>query len=208
MIRDPHPDTPAQVRAVTEQTQMASACWMGALILGGVAIAWSVLRTPRSKDRQQLHPALQIVIGLLPVAGVGFVLFSFWWFPGWKAEQVSRAIDSNDPALMTAFLDRKLHLDPQTRRRILFWAAGEGHTGVVQSMLDQGLGADERFRGDPVLVRAASEGQPAVVKLLLQRGARVDATNTSGATALHAAERAGHQGIVRILREAGAKAEP
>ena len=63
-------------------------------------------------------------------------------------------------------------------------------------------------KGDTPLTWAVRTKQPAAVRRLLDLGAAVDGTTSSGATALFLACQEGHAGIVRMLRDAGASARP
>ncbi len=54
----------------------------------------------------------------------------------------------------------------------------------------------------------AEDADPAVAQLLVDRGARVDAADRGGWTALHFAARDQHESLVRLLLEAGAEVDP
>jgi len=76
-------------------------------------------------------------------------------------------------------------------------------------VLFAGCGGDEGTgRPDPALdaelVRAAAEGDAETVRSLLERGASVDAVDTSGATALVAAAYGNHVDVAGLLIDAGA----
>lgn len=63
---------------------------------------------------------------------------------------------------------------------------------------------DSMIRLSPALVDAARHGFIHIVKFLAQKGANVNAKDTSGETALVAASKKGHEPTVRVLLEHGA----
>jgi ankyrin repeat protein len=58
-----------------------------------------------------------------------------------------------------------------------------------------------------LLLWAAEEGHEAVVKLLLEKGAELEAKDSSGWTALIWAAEKGHEAVVKLLLKKGAKLE-
>jgi ankyrin repeat protein len=88
----------------------------------------------------------------------------------------------------------------------LFFAALEGHTETVRTLLD--LGAATEIRTEihewTPLHTACWEDHEAVVELLLDYGADIGALSTDQENSLHLASRAGHLNIVRLLLEHGA----
>ncbi len=92
----------------------------------------------------------------------------------------------------------------------LYEAAGSGHATLVKQLLDMGVSANDKWRGNVPLQAAAYGGQTDVVKLLLNRGADANAVDTgsggTGETALHYATRskANTLNIVGLLLGAGA----
>ncbi|MEZ4270366.1 MAG: ankyrin repeat domain-containing protein [Myxococcota bacterium] len=82
---------------------------------------------------------------------------------------------------------------------------------VVEFLLDNGLSVDTVYeRGKTLLMFAAtggyskSEDNADIVRLLLSRGAKIDARNSWGESALHYAAKDGMTEAVRVLVEAGA----
>ena len=79
-------------------------------------------------------------------------------------------------------------------------AAAGCHSTVVRSILADGVNVNGA-EGDVVpLVSAAGDNCVEVVQMLLDRGARVDAKDHDGRTALIKASQAGHLEMVRLLR--------
>ena len=83
-------------------------------------------------------------------------------------------------------------------------AAAGCHSTVVRSILADGVNVNGA-EGDVVpLVSAAGDSCVEVVQMLLDRGARVDAKDHDGRTALIKASQAGHLEMVRLLLQHGA----
>jgi ankyrin repeat protein len=87
----------------------------------------------------------------------------------------------------------------------LLSAAGNGETGEVRALLDEGMDANMAFPlvGTHPLTLAAAGGHLETVCTLLDRGAQAGASDVTGWTALHAAAYRGHTDIVRLLVERG-----
>lgn len=85
-------------------------------------------------------------------------------------------------------------------------AAANDRADRVKSMLERGVDPNVvNVNGDTALVAAAREGNVATVDVLLAARAPVDTRTRFGDTAMSLAALAGHLGIVKKLREAGAK---
>jgi t-SNARE complex subunit (syntaxin) len=103
------------------------------------------------------------------------------------------------------------------KRSVLHAAAEMGRTGALAAMLDRGIDVDAGSDvGATALLYAASRGHPEAVTLLIERGADVNARNGVGKTALGLALLAknftqlrdslvaDHEGVIRLLADAGA----
>ncbi|KAL8934915.1 MAG: hypothetical protein Q9211_004980 [Gyalolechia sp. 1 TL-2023] len=88
----------------------------------------------------------------------------------------------------------------------LFHAAYNGHTEMVNVLLDRGARIDLRNGDDGMtaLMEASEQGGDKMVELLLERGAQVDKTDIWGSTAFIRACDAGKESIARLLLERGA----
>ncbi|MHC4737056.1 MAG: ankyrin repeat domain-containing protein, partial [Planctomycetota bacterium] len=90
--------------------------------------------------------------------------------------------------------------------RALFAAIREGHSTIVELLLDNGakLSTKGRFK-EPPLHAAAYSGHRDMAALLLRKGADVNRKGAHGELALHWAAAKGHGEITRLLVEAGAE---
>jgi len=80
-------------------------------------------------------------------------------------------------------------------------AANHGHKGLVRILLDAGADLVAKDAdGETALHVAAGQGHEAVITMLLAAGADLAAKATNGKTAL---DLAGHEGVARLLRDAG-----
>jgi ankyrin repeat protein len=91
----------------------------------------------------------------------------------------------------------------------LYMAASRGHTDTMQVLLDAGAWVNPPKIGrtpSPTPLQGASEFgvQSEAAQLLLDRGAKIDAQNESGHTALMLAARSGNLEVVGLLLERGA----
>ncbi len=88
----------------------------------------------------------------------------------------------------------------------LFVAASQGHTQVVEYLLEIGVDPDQRTEeGATPLIIAAKNGHLDIVKLLINNGADVDARADNGATAMAVALEQDQIKVINALVEAGAK---
>lgn len=90
-------------------------------------------------------------------------------------------------------------------------AAGNGHSSVIETLLEAGAGVNIRcawrstsLRRSTALHFAARSGHNWAVNALLRGGAETDATGTYGHTPLVAAGREGHCSVVETLLAASA----
>ena len=84
-------------------------------------------------------------------------------------------------------------------------AAKSGDLEQIQRLTVEGVDVNQKAaRDETPLMIASLAGQGEIVNYLLQRGAVIDARNTSGLSSLHAAAYAGHTDIVKLLVAKGA----
>jgi len=85
-------------------------------------------------------------------------------------------------------------------------AAANGDLDIVTYLLDHKAGINEPGElRETALIKAARFQRAEVVKLLVERGADLDETDPTGATALDIAERNGSSAIVSLLKKAKPK---
>ena len=83
-------------------------------------------------------------------------------------------------------------------------AAAQGHTAVVNWLLDQGVAIDEQDNlGNTALIRACIEGHLEVAQLLASRNANLTAKSNAGETCLGWAAAKGHTAVVNWLLDQG-----
>ncbi len=84
-------------------------------------------------------------------------------------------------------------------------AAEQNKLSVVQTLLSEGVSANEKGKFETTaLHRASFNGKDDIVKVLINAGANPDNKDFGGATALHMAARKGNIAVVRELIKAGA----
>jgi ankyrin repeat protein len=93
----------------------------------------------------------------------------------------------------------------QSRERDFLTAASQGNVGRLTELVEN-VNVDVRLSedGETALHRAASRGHLNAVALLLDRGAKVDATDGEGVTPLILASYRGQTEVVKLLLERGA----
>ena len=123
------------------------------------------------------------------------------------ATPLTWAAQFGDPRIVSWFLTRgaAVDLEDGLHYTALLTAARYGKTEAVRVLLD--YGADPNLENGlaqiPLLVACGPESDLATVKLLVERGARVDATNAKGWTALAYAAKYGRMDTARFLLERG-----
>ncbi|KAK3295306.1 ankyrin repeat-containing domain protein [Chaetomium fimeti] len=109
-------------------------------------------------------------------------------------------------------LERGASIEPSVAESALIQAAGRGHCGVVQLLLDRGVNPGGVLEnGDTATHRSAANGHLEVLELLIRtassRGLGLDQLNHGCKTPLFAAACNGHPQAVRMLIVAGAEAK-
>ena len=111
-------------------------------------------------------------------------------------ETVKRLLDSGASANT---VDNKHHAS------LLMWAAHEGHTDMIELLIESGADINANApNGETALWFAAQKGQLEALKMLVHYNADINVTGWEGATALEVARKNGHQKIVDYLTDAGA----
>jgi serine/threonine-protein phosphatase 6 regulatory ankyrin repeat subunit B len=150
-------------------------------------------------------------------AGVVKALIKGGWFKT-KADVNAKA-SSGYTALMAASQNGHLEVvqallaakaDANAKSRddgttALIIASQKGHLKIVQALLAANADVNARMNdGGTALMAASAFDRPEVVKVLLAAKADVNAKRNDGFTALMFASQKGCQGIVQLLKEAGA----
>ena len=111
-------------------------------------------------------------------------------------------------AIVDFLAENRAHLDFRDRNQstALVWAAERGHAETVAALLKAGADANIPDRvGDTPLIKAAKGGFVDVARVLVERKTDLARADNTGLTALDWAERNRHPGVVRLLKNAGAK---
>nr|UCK81625.1 26S proteasome non-ATPase regulatory subunit 10 [Arenicola marina] len=96
----------------------------------------------------------------------------------------------------------------QSGRSPIHWAASRGHAAVVDFLLTQhSVNVDQRDESNwtPLLI-SVSAGKEDIVRNLINRGAQINAVNSTGQCALHYAASKDRYQIAELLLERGADA--
>ena len=99
-----------------------------------------------------------------------------------------------------------LEKNDKVHSQYLILAAHSGNVSAIRILLDKGVSVETRssYYYTP-LMEAALTDKPLAVQELLNAGAQMDATNSSGKTALMIATSMGHSEVVEVLLEANGK---
>jgi ankyrin repeat protein/tRNA A-37 threonylcarbamoyl transferase component Bud32 len=93
-------------------------------------------------------------------------------------------------------------------RNVLHAAVQDGHTDALRCLLDAGVPVDlaDDDGTTPLMLstKNSTHGNLACVRLLLERGAKINATTELGMTGLHQAAFGGHEGMIQLLIDYGA----
>ncbi len=95
--------------------------------------------------------------------------------------------------------------DKKFQSSALMWAAHEGHTDIMNLLIENGAKVDEqRSTGETAFWFTAQKGQLEAMKILVSHGADINVIGRESKSALDIASQNGYQEIVDYLREAGA----
>ncbi|XP_069491046.1 inversin [Ambystoma mexicanum] len=131
---------------------------------------------------------------------------------GQGATPLHYAAQSNYPETVEVFLRHPTGCDDADLegRTAFMWAAGKGSDDVVRAMLvlkpELDVNLADRY-GGTALHAASLAGHVSTVRLLLEQGARADASDLAKQTPLFRACEMGHQTVVQALIEGGARVD-
>lgn len=117
----------------------------------------------------------------------------------------SEADDANRAKIAERFLQVGLKFDEPglEGETPLVVAANRGNRGIVSTFLDHGADPNTRDKKGNSLLHNVASGDyllsDVTAALLVERGADINALNTSGATALHVASYNGYEWVVKAL---------
>ena len=130
---------------------------------------------------------------------------------------IDAGVDPNPPNLynITGMLTNPSSFDSYYRNRRmtpLMWGARNGDAEIVQMLIEAGANPNAySYNGFTALIHAAYEGHVEVIQKLLDAGVNPNTYSSHpynfkilAATALHWAERRGHEDVAQMLRDAGA----
>ena len=100
------------------------------------------------------------------------------------------------------------HIPSHPIQTPLHRAAANGHTGMVQNLIDKGAEVDAADElGETSLYKAAGKGMMDVAQTLIDRGAKVNMTTEGGITPLHKAAVKGMKEMAQMLIDKGANVD-
>ena len=141
-------------------------------------------------DMQRLHTLFVSCLVLLLATAVGCT------------DPLYRAAKKGDSQRVRALLDQG---ERASLNRTLVVAACQGHTEIVQLLLQRGANVNRAVDEDLTQLQcAAFHGRAEMVSLLLQAGAKRNTRNSAGKTARDLAGAQGYPGIVKLLDDAQA----
>ena len=122
--------------------------------------------------------------------------------------KLTPASERGDWVSVQDYLAKGADIDTQSEQlgyTALMCASENGHTAIVQILLEAGADKDAKnIYGCTALMYASENGHITVVQLLLRAGADKDVKNTYGCTALIASA-SSEAAVVRLLLDAGAR---
>jgi ankyrin repeat protein len=100
-----------------------------------------------------------------------------------------------------------IHAKTADGDNLISWAAGHGNAEMIRFLVKKGIRANTVRKTDGVtpLILEAPMGSVESVKALLEGGARINAKDMHGDTALSCAKQSGNTAVVQFLKKAGAK---
>lgn len=125
---------------------------------------------------------------------------------GDNTENLAQAAKRGDLESVSRLLASGADVDTEDSKQhatALMWAAHEGHSGIVELLIEHGASINKRKpTGETALWFAAQQGRLEALKMLVRHGADSTIPGWGGATALEVARNKGRQEIVDYLRQA------
>ncbi len=200
LLGDPHPDTAGQIAARNQQLNLGLVAWVAAGALWGLAIISSALSQPRSRDRQQLPPLLQALIGILPLLLLAWLIGSSILAPSHE-DDIWAAMTRGDSAAVQRLVRDHSGMSGSLEEQVVLWSLERGDTELLRLLLDRGLDPNREVQYAPLLVHAIRRGDPALVRLLLSYGASPTQPDRDLTTPLEHAAQLQNPEILRLLKE-------
>jgi len=157
----------------------------------------------QSMNCRQTNTVFPAAVSVIIIAAIALVACA-----GNTSEELVLATKAGDIKTVKKLLGGGADVNAKDNKHhasLLMWAAHEGHTEVMNLLIQKGANIDtKKTTGETALWFAAQKGQLESLRILVHHDADVNVVGWKGATALEVARKNGHQEIVDYLRDAGA----
>jgi len=120
----------------------------------------------------------------------------------YAVENLILALHQGNSTVVEAFLRAGFPVDREVGNGVtpIVLTAMQGNYQSVRLLLKYNADPNSKYDGEPVLNLASRSGSAETVKILLDAGAKINETNTSGQSALMVAAKTGHKSVVKLLQ--------
>ncbi len=123
----------------------------------------------------------------------------------YKQQFFQAALDGNEQAIKTLFTKVNINAQDKKGRTALYLAVKNNHYSLVTFLFEAGASIEMGTNKCNVtpLMKALKEGYEKIALFLLEKGARINATDIYGTTMLHCAAKGGCQDVISLLIKMG-----